>query len=315
MSYTLLTMPGNAGLGKSLASRLGVAATALRVRRFPDGESYIRIETDVTRQTAIIVCSLCHPDTKILPLLFACDTARELGAQRVILVAPYLAYMRQDQRFKPGEAVSARCFARLLSAHLDGLVSVDPHLHRISRLEEVFSIPVGVVHAANPISNWIRSHIERPLIIGPDLESEQWVTAVARETGCPFTVLSKQRRGDRDVKVSALHIEPYRQHTPVIIDDIISTAGTMTETIEHVRAAGLASPVCIGVHAIFANGAYESLRQAGASQIITCNTIEHHTNKIDMTDPIADGLTTTLTNLTSDQTNNKKTRKQNEPPV
>ena len=108
-----------------------------------------------------LVCTLDRPDAKMLPLLFAAAAARELGASQVGLVAPYLAYMRQDRRFKPGEAVTSREFARLLSGAFDWLVTVDPHLHRYASLAEIYRIPTRVVHAAPLISQWIRTRIER----------------------------------------------------------------------------------------------------------------------------------------------------------
>ena len=108
---------------------------------------------------------------------------------QVGLVAPYLAYMRQDRRFKPGEAVTSREVAQLLSGAFDWLVTVDPHLHRYTSLAEIYRIPTHVTHAAPLISQWIKANVPRALVIGPDSESEQWVSAVASEAGAPFTVL------------------------------------------------------------------------------------------------------------------------------
>jgi len=137
-----------------------------------------------------------------LPLLFAADTARDLGARRIGLVAPYLAYMRQDIRFHAGEAVTSRTFAAILSRHLDWLVTVDPHLHRYHELSEIYRIPTQVVHAAPFLASWIKRNVARPLIIGPDLESEQWVSQVAADADAPFLVCEKIRSGDRHVTIS-----------------------------------------------------------------------------------------------------------------
>ena len=110
--------------------------------------------------------------------------------------------MRQDRRFKPGEAITSRQTAELLSNAFDWLVTVDPHLHRYGSLSEIYRIPTHVVHATPLISKWIREHVANPLIIGPDSESEQWVSAVANDAGSPYSVLEKVRRGDRDVEIS-----------------------------------------------------------------------------------------------------------------
>ena len=174
----------------------------LELHAFPDGETYLRFITDLSGRALVMVCTLDRPNEKTLPLLFAAATARELGAAKVGLVAPYLAYMRQDRRFKPGEAVTSREVARLLSDAFDWLVTVDPHLHRYGSLAEIYRIPTRVVHAAPLISQWIRGTCPNPLIIGPDTESEQWVSAVAKDASAPYSVLQKVRRGDREVEIS-----------------------------------------------------------------------------------------------------------------
>lgn len=170
---------------------------------------------------------------------------------------------------------------------MDWLVTVDPHLHRRGALAEINTIPSVGVQAAPAISEWIRSNVEHPVLIGPYAESAQWVEAVAEGADPPFTVLEKVRRGDRDVTVSVPQVERWRQHTPVLVDDIISTARTMLATIPHLRRAELTPPVCVGVHAVFAPGAYEELRSQGAARVITCNTIGHPSNAIDLSARIA----------------------------
>jgi ribose-phosphate pyrophosphokinase len=169
----LIPMPGNGPLAAKLAELLSLELGQLETRQFPDGESYLRFVTNPGNRSVLCVCTLDHPDAKVLPLLFAAATARELGASKVGLVAPYLAYMRQDRRFKPGEAVTSREIAGLLSDAFDWLVTVDPHLHRYSALSDIYTIPTRVVHAAPLISDWIKTHVASPLIIGPDNESGQ----------------------------------------------------------------------------------------------------------------------------------------------
>ena len=294
MKPVLLALAGNETLAQALVPRLDAELGRCTLRRFPDGESYLRIETELAGRTVIIAATLDRPDDKLLPLLFAAGTAKELGAARVGLVAPYLAYMRQDRRFQPGEALTSAHFARLLSASVDWLVTVDPHLHRRSSLGEIYSIPTSVMHAAALVSDWIRQNVAVPLVVGPDAESEQWVTAVANAAGAPYVILQKIRRGDREVEVSVPDVERWRARTPVLVDDIISTARTMIETAGHLRRAGLAPPVCIGVHAVFAGDAYEALRAAGAARIVTCNTIQHTSNAIDVGDLLVAGARTML---------------------
>ena len=144
----LYAMPGNEAFAALLSLHSGLPSLVVQQHRFPDGETLVRIEPPTPRSTAVIVCTLDHPDPKLLPMLMAAATARELGASRVGLVAPYLAYMRQDTRFHVGEAVSARVFGQLLGHAFNWLVTLDPHLHRYRRLGDVYPLQGRVVHAA-----------------------------------------------------------------------------------------------------------------------------------------------------------------------
>ena len=277
----VVAMPGNDAMTQRLAQSLNADIGRIELRAFPDGETYLRFLTDVSGRALVMVCTLDHPNEKILPLLFAAATARELGAASVGLISPYLAYMRQDRRFKPGEAVTSREVARLLSNAFDWLVTVDPHLHRYSALGEIYSIPTRVVHAAPLISEWIRANIANPLIIGPDSESEQWVSAVANDVGAPYCVLEKVRRGDRDVQISLKDIDHWNGRTAVLVDDIISSGRTMIEAVRLLRSRGWTSPVCIAVHGLFADNSDALLVEAGA-RVITTNSVGHATNEIDI---------------------------------
>jgi ribose-phosphate pyrophosphokinase len=280
MPVLLLPFPGNEALTTRLAAELDAEVGTLTVRRFPDGESYVRFDTPVVGRSLGLVCTLRVPDRLASPVLFAASTARELGAARIGLVAPYLAYMRQDARFRAGEAVASRAFGQLLSHGIDWLATVDPHLHRHHDLSEVYQVPAAAVRAAPAVAAWIGAEVPSPLLIGPDGESAQWVDDVATRIAAPHVVLAKVRRGDRDVEVSAPEIAPWRDRTPVLLDDIISTARTMIATVGRLRAAGLPPPVCVGVHAVFADDAHAALLAAGASRVITSDTIPHPTNAI-----------------------------------
>lgn len=254
----------------------------LLLHYFPDGESLVTLHTDVKDKEVVIVCGLENAATKILPLLFFADLAKELGAKSVGLVAPYLGYMRQDQRFAQGQAITSKSFATLLSSSFDSLVTLDPHLHRYKSLDEIYTIPTTVLHAAPLVGAWIKEHVRKPIIIGPDYESRQWVQEVAGSVDVPFIVLQKTRHGDEDVEISVPDVDSYKSYTPILVDDIISTAHTMIETVGHLRASGMKPPICIGIHAIFADGAYDKLKAAGIARVVTTNAIAHETNEIDV---------------------------------
>jgi ribose-phosphate pyrophosphokinase len=220
----------------------------------------------------------------------AAATLRELGATRVGLVAPYLAYMRQDTRFHPGEAISAKILGQLIGGAFDWLTTVDPHLHRFRSLAEAYPIENRVIHAASRLATWIRQHVPSPLIIGPDSESAQWVNEVARTLDAPCVVAGKERHGDRDVRVHLPDIQRWKDRTPVLVDDIISSGHTMIATLRGLDLRTSPSPVCIGVHGIFAQNALENLRAAGAGRIVTSNSIVNDTALIDISEDVASWL-------------------------
>lgn len=290
MSTIVFSLPGNENIAQQLSHLLQAETGEAVLRHFPDGESYVRILSDVHGKNVVLVCTLHQPDAKLLPLYFMAKTAKELGSREVILVAPYLAYMRQDKQFHPGEGVTSRYFAELLSGTVDSLYTIDPHLHRFHHMHELYAIPAQALHAAPIVASWVKAHIRKPILIGPDEESLQWVSEVAGLAGAPYLVLNKTRLGDREVQVTQPEMANYQAHTPVLVDDIISTARTMIETVQHLKHLTPQAPVCIGVHAVFAEGAYEALLQAGAAQVITCNTIPHASNGIQVEELLASAI-------------------------
>ncbi len=290
MKPLILPFPGYENMAHDLAAALSLPVARATIRHFPDGETFVRLDTPVKGRAVIVLCGLHDPDSKIMGLMFLSDLLREFGATEIGLVAPYLGYMRQDKRFHDGEAITSRIFARLLSGLVDWLVTIDPHLHRYHSLDEIYTIPSQVLHATSAIAAWIHDNVADPVLVGPDEESNQWVADVARRAGAPFTVLSKIRHGDRDVEVSNPELDAFRQRTPVLVDDIISTAHTMIETVHHLRDAAMKAPVCIAVHGIFAGDAYQELKDTGAGRIVTTNTITHPSNAIDIVGLIAKAL-------------------------
>jgi len=289
----LLPFPDMRPLAGELASGLGLELRAIDWHQFPDGESLMTLPGDLAGADVALLATLRDPDRLALPLRFAAATAREMGAGRVGLIAPYLGYMRQDRRFATGQAVSAPLFARFLGDSFDWLVTVDPHLHRIARLEDVFPMPAKHVVAAPLLANWIRKNLPDAVLLGPDSESQQWVEEVARLAGRPYEVLRKVRSGDRDVDVSVPENAALWTGTPVILDDIASSGATMARAVERLLASGTAAPVCLVIHAVFAEGAYETILAAGAASVISTDTIPHSSNGI----AIADALDETLRSL------------------
>lgn len=290
MNTIILALPGAEALAESLAQQLHCAASTLELHRFPDGEVVVRLRTAVSGQRVLLVAHLDRPDDKTLALVFAADAARELGATEIGLVAPYLPYMRQDERFRPGEAITSRTYARLLSSTVDFLVTVDPHLHRWPSLDAIYTIRSRVVAAAPAIAQWLRQEVPQPVLVGPDSESEQWVADVAGRVGAPWCVMAKERRGDRDVSVHLPHAVAHEGRTPVLLDDIVSSGHTMAAAAHVLRGAGWGRPVCVAVHALMDAAGLDLLHRAGVARIASCDTVPHPTNAIGVAGVLAEGI-------------------------
>lgn len=275
---------------KEIINQLNLEKGEVMFHSFPDQESLVRIDSDVEGKEVILFYSLFHPNPKVIDLFFLSETARSLGASKITLLVPYLPYMRQDKSFHKGEGVNAIYFGKLMSNYFDKIVTIDPHLHRINHLSKVYSCDTVTLHAGETIGNWIKANIENPVLIGPDGESKQWVESVAKVAGAPFQVLTKERFGDEDVKISIPHIEEYKDRTPVVVDDIISSGVTMVDTALHLKKYDFKQLYAVAIHGIFANEAYEKMVNAGFTDIVTLNTIKHPSNKMEMVPLLIEGI-------------------------
>lgn len=296
MDTLLVAFPGNEILTSHLSYSLGVPNFSLQWRHFPDGESLVKVPELPKASQVILICTLNDPDSKTLPLLFAAHTFHELGAKTIGLIAPYLAYMRQDIRFQPGEAISSRLFAQHLCLAFDWLMTIDPHLHRHHQLSDIYSIPTNTLSSAPLLGSWIKENVRHPLLIGPDEESAQWIKVAADLIDAPYITLSKVRSGDKAVNITPPDLSSFQHHTPVLLDDIISSGRTLTVAANALRKQGLNAPVCVAVHALFSQDAEVHLIQNSIAEIATTNTIPHSTNKIDIAPLLATAVAQKIMN-------------------
>jgi len=196
-----------------------------------------------------------------------------MGARRVVLIAPYLAYMRQDIAFHPGEAVSQQVIGKLIASHFDGLLTVDPHLHRIARLEEaVPGIPALALSAAPALSVAIDEGTS-PVLIGPDAESRQWVEAIAAPRALPVLVGEKHRKGDRDVSLTIPGVECVSGRPAMLVDDVISSGQTLIEAARILLAAGATSVEAMTTHCIASTDDLDRMHKAGIGRIRSTDSV------------------------------------------
>ena len=280
--------PDSLVFARRLAQALGSPLARIEVHYFPDAEARVRVEPST--EAALVVRSLHDPNAKLFELLLAAAALRDGGAESVTLVAPYLAYMRQDRAFARGEAVSQRVLGELLGSAFDRVVCVEPHLHRITSLSEVFPCEAQAISAAPAIAAWLAAEGEPCWVIGPDEESAPWVSAIGDAAHFPHVVARKRRSGDDAVEVTL----PIGARAPcdraVIVDDIASSGATLAAAARALYAAGAKQVDAVVAHAIIAPGAEARLREARIARFVSCDTIPHPTNAIATADLIANAL-------------------------
>ena len=257
--------------------------------RFPDGELKLRLPAKLPPQV-VILRSLHDPNEKLIELLLTAHSARVAGATHLTLLAPYLAYMRQDMAFQPGEVVSQRIVGRFLADLFQAVVTVDPHLHRIATLQEAVPVAQAIVLSGAPgLSDLIASQRSNPLLLGPDEESAQWVALAADRHGFEHAVCHKIRHGDQAVEI-ALPALPVTGRSVVVLDDVASTGHTVAQAARLLLAAGAASVDVAITHALFAGQAWQLLRDAGVSRVWSTDCIPHPSNAVSMAAPMAQAL-------------------------
>jgi ribose-phosphate pyrophosphokinase len=285
----LLYFDDEAAFAAALAQAAAMAAQPIARHRFPDGELKLTLPAQLPEEV-VVLRSLDRPNEKLIELLLAAQTARALGARELTLVAPYLGYMRQDIAFHPGEAVSQKIVGGFLAALFDAVMTVDPHLHRIDSLDEAVPARRVVAFSAAPlIGDFLAKRGNRPLLVGPDEESAQWVRVAAERHGFPWAVCRKRRNGDRDVEIALPQTNVAGQHI-VLVDDVASTGHTLAQAARALRGAGAARIDAAVTHGIFVGNALDDLRAAGVSDIWSTDTVAHPTNAIAVAPMIATAL-------------------------
>jgi len=286
MQSQLLYFDDERAAALRLAEASGLAAAAVERHRFPDDELRLRLplgEGEAIAEQLVIYRGLDHPNEKLVELLLIAGEARRLGARRLILVTPYLAYMRQDIAFNPGEVVSQRVLGQLLA-------TVDPHLHRVATLQEAVPLEDAVTLCAAPaLARLIAERHPDALLIGPDAEALQWIEAAAVEHGFEHGVCNKVRHGDRQVDIALPALEFAGRHV-VLLDDVASSGRTLANAAEKLLAAGAASVDVAVTHALFADDALAVIRAAGVGQIWSTDCIAHESNAVSMASQLADAL-------------------------
>jgi len=288
VSAVILAFADSLAAADRLGASLDLPVRDVAVHRFPDKEALVRIPASA--QSVILYRSLDDPDRKLIELLLAASAARDSGAERVILVAPYLAYMRQDKAFHPGEAVSQKVIGGLLASHFDALLTVDPHLHRVATLSEAIPGISAISLSAAPLLTALIDAGDNPIIIGPDSESRQWTEAIARPLGLETLVATKQRLSDRQVSLTIPDVEHARGRRAIIVDDMVSSGRTLVEAAKLLRQAGATSIEAIATHCLAHPDDLAFMAAHGIARIASSDSIDGPTSKAALAPLIAHAM-------------------------
>lgn len=285
----LLYFEDEAPAALRLAAATGLLPQPIQRHRFPDGEIQLTLPAHLPPRV-VLLRGLHQPSDKLTELLLAVPTARQLGAQHLSLVAPYLAYMRQDMAFAPGQAVSQRIVGAWLATLFDAVITVDPHLHRVATLAEAVPAHQAITLSAAPLLGaWIAQHRPGAFLLGPDSESAQWVTQAAAAHGFEHAVCTKVRHGDRAVDVTLPPCD-LRGKAVVLLDDVASSGHTLATAATLALTAGAASVDVAVTHALLAEDALQRIHQAGAGQFWSTDSIAHASNVVPLAPLLAQAL-------------------------
>lgn len=285
----LLAFDDELPLARRVAALLNWPLHEVQRHRFPDGETRLRLPAQLPPQV-VLLRGLQQPNAKLTELWLAAAGARELGTTRLALVSPYLAYMRQDMAFTPGEVVSQRHLGRLLAASFDLVVTVDPHLHRVATMDEVVPGRRGVALSAAPLLGaWLAQQVQAPLLVAPDEEAEQWVAAAARTQGLDYVVAHKQRHGDHEVDVRMPEAE-LQGRAVVLLDDVASTGRTLVDAATRLLERGAASVDVAVTHGLFVGDAVDRLHAAGVRHLWSSDSVPHASNCVSVAPLLAAAL-------------------------
>ncbi len=264
---------------RKLAAVLDLPYHKIQRHRFPDGEYKVTLPAKLPEH--VVFCqSLDRPNEKLLALLLAAKTARELGAKRLTLVAPYLCYMRQDKAFHAGEATSQTIVGNFLADLFDNVITVDPHLHRIQHLEQAVPAKNAVALSATSLmADFLSERFKDPVLLAPDSEAEQWVSAVAKPNHWQYGVCKKIRKGDRHVEITLPEIN-LRGRSVVIVDDVASSGYTLAVATRRCMFKQANHVDVLVTHALFVNGAKQRLHDAGVRIIWSTDSVSHESNII-----------------------------------
>jgi len=261
-------------IAKELSVELKASLAKIIIKRFPDTELYVRILDDIINEHVIIV-QTTFPDEKILELILLQDAVKEAGAKKITVIIPYFGYARQDKKFVNGEPISAKAIAKIISINADNIITVDPHKEYIL---DFFTTKAKSCSAVPDLANYLKNR-NVDMVLAPDKGALERAKTASKIIGCEFDYMEKKRIDGNTVEIKPKNLN-VRNQTVAIIDDIVSTGGTMAKSIEELKQHGAKKIFVACTHGLFAGEAINKLKNAGCDEIISTDTIQNKYSKV-----------------------------------
>lgn len=261
-------------VAKDLSTITNFPIVQTMIKRFPDGELYIRILDDISGEDLIILQNT-YPDQNIIELFLLQDAAKEAGAKKITVIIPYYGYGRQDKKFEKGEPISSKAIAQLISIKADEIITIDPHKEHILNF---FSVPSSSGTAVPEIAKYLkRENVD--MVLGPDKGALDRVKQASYIIGCDFDFMEKKRISGEKVEIKPKNLDVINKKI-AIIDDIISTGGTMSKSIKELKNQGAKQVLVTCTHGLFAGDAIKKLIHSGCDKILSTDTILSKYSKV-----------------------------------
>ncbi|MCI5867337.1 MAG: ribose-phosphate diphosphokinase [Methanosphaera sp.] len=280
-------------LAAEVAKQLDEKLCTVEIKKFPDGEKYFRIKDEIPEdEKVVIIQSTGYPqDENMMELFFILDTLSDMNIEDITVVSPYLGYSRQERRFKEVECISAKATAKLIqSMGVKHLISINLHEESIC---DLYDIPVDNLSAMPSIAEYIRNNHDdkKPVILAPDKGAENFAKEIAEILDTDYDYLEKVRLSPEVVKTKTKSIS-VENRSVIIVDDIISTGGTIVNAIDILKKQGAKKVDVVCVHPVLVGDAILKISAAGASSVKATNTLISEVASISVGKTIADHLKT-----------------------
>ena len=287
----LIIIAGTASpkLAARVATELRCPLLNPEIKHFPDGELYVRLDAKLEGKHVVIVQSTSQPQNdNLIELFLMLDAAKDLGAQHVTAVVPYLTSPRQDKRFKPEEATSVHTICKLIEhAGADDFLTVDM---RNDGIMQNFSIPTCNLTAMPLLGQYLaKLKLQDPVILGVNQESLERVRMVAAELKADYDYLEKRRMNPKKIAIQPKHLEVAGRDV-VLVDDIISTGGTIIEATRILRRQHARKIYAACTHPVLAENALQKILKVSVRAVIATDTIEHRTSVVSVAPIIAGAI-------------------------